>query len=179
MDEVLTRLAQKFLQVARREEELLASVCGEGIFYVPELAFAYLCGLEAMKDRAALFGTEDVKWRRETILGADGPTDLAFELGDGRIIAVEFKMRDNGHKYLADVRKLERLPSGVAGRMFVALIDAFDEPIADGRATRINECGCATPLLGQEGKTGFTTSQHWYSREVRCFVCAWSIRAAR
>ena len=106
---MLFKLAEIFSNVARREDLELNRIAKEGIFFMPELAFAYACGKEAMIHTKEIFGQIDVRWQREENLGAGGPSDLIFKLSDEKQIIVEFKMRDKINSYNSDIKKFYKI----------------------------------------------------------------------
>ena len=173
----LERIARMFAEVAREEDKQLTDLCGEGIFFMPELAFAYACGKAVMRDRAQIFGDTDVRWIREENFGGGGPTDLAFGLRDRKKIVVEFKMRATLPSYVADIAKLQRLSDPTVARIFCALVDVFAVGPPDGRLQGIESPTKDAPRLTRlnDPFPSFPTRQHWYDKKVSCVVAAWSV----
>lgn len=107
MSKQLRDIAQVFSRVAYEEDQWLLEHCNEGIFFMPELALAYASGKAVIEKKTEIFGQTKVRWIREQNVGAGGPSDLIFDLGDNDVkIVVEFKMRSGVDGYLADIRKL-------------------------------------------------------------------------
>ena len=91
---------------------------------MPEIAFAYACGKAVMGKKTEIFGQTKVKWIREQKVEGGGPSDLIFDLPDDEVkIVVEFKMRSQDYKYLADIKKLINLKGTKYVRIFCALVD--------------------------------------------------------
>ncbi|WP_298441860.1 hypothetical protein [uncultured Ferrimonas sp.] len=170
----LEKLGQLIYDLAKQEERDLAPLAPEGIFYMPELAFAYQCGKAVMRDPAAIFGTDKVTWHRERDLGNGGPTDLLFELDDGRQLAIEFKLRSTSRAYQADVNKLAQIDDGNCTKLFCALVDVFSKDLPDdGRQRHIE--AMSTPQVTVVFKHEFATRQQRYASAVSCVVALWQI----
>ena len=127
MHEILSRIGEMIERVAREEEFFLKSVANQRIFHMPELAFSYACGKEIMCHRKYVFGDLHPEWKRETVLGDGGPTDLLFELPNNKSIAIEFKLRGTGESYIRDIEKLLGLDQEKYAVAFCALVDAFSD----------------------------------------------------
>lgn len=171
----LKQIASLFAEVASCEDDVLFNIAHQGIFFMPELAYAYACGKAVMTERKKIFGIRNVNWLRETDIGGGGPSDLVFDLSTNRVI-VEFKMRDKIQSYLADIEKLKRLVSNQNALMFCVLLDPFTKNLPDdGRVKEIvAKAGCKmTQLL--EPFHCFPTKQNWYKEEVSCLVAVWAI----
>jgi hypothetical protein len=177
----LKEIAGVFAIVAEDEDRRLNDLCGEGIFFMPELVFAYACGKSVMEKRNKIFGETSVTWVREQNFGAGGPSDLVFAFPDGKKIVVEFKMRDKLHKYLADIKKLEKLDSASNARIFCVLLDPFTDHHTDNnhdsRIKQIESTAVkSSPLIRLNAPFPyFPTRQHWYNKEISCVVAAWSV----
>jgi len=171
----LIEIAQLIGSVAEQEERDL-KMLGEGIFHMPELAFAYKCGKKIMQDSEKIFGSMKPKWVREVDLGNGGPTDLLFEFDNGKRIAIEFKMRDKSISYERDLQKLAKLGDENTARIFCALIDVFKKDFPDdGRQQSVEQFkGMAVHSI-IEPKPSFETKQNWYSSSVTCVVGVWSV----
>lgn len=166
-------IADSILKTAYSENLLLSRIADEGIFHMPELAFAYECGKQIMINSEEIFGNNSATWIREKDLGNGGPTDLLFELSSGQNVAIEFKLRDTANSYKKDVEKLAKL-DGNTMKLFCALIDVFDSKLPDdGRQHSIESLyeHEVRPIL----KKSFSTKQNWYSSPVYCVVCIWSV----
>ena len=105
-----SELFATILKVATDENVILMEQFGKGIFFMPELAFAYLCGKSIMKNQTAIFGNIEYHWVREKEYKNYGIADMLFEvMDDSPEIMIEFKMDIPSYKYLADIEKLRRL----------------------------------------------------------------------
>ena len=105
------------------EEFELKNIASKGIFYMPEIAFAYQVGKNIMKAPTAI--AEGWIWDRETTLqGYDGIADIVISLPNNHKIIVEFKMVDKIGKYEADIWRL-RDTAGDYTKTFCVLIDTF------------------------------------------------------
>lgn len=170
-----------FEKVAKEEDEKLNILCGEGIFFMPELAFAYACGKAVMEKKTEIFGETIVKWVREQDFGGGGPSDLVFTLTDEKKIVVEFKMRAKLDNYMADIKKLERFDSSSNARIYCALLDPFTDHHTDNiHDTRIDQIESTevetSPLIRLITPFPyFRTRQSWYKKEVSCVVAVWSV----
>ena len=175
MTEIVKKIGQIIETVARKEDFELTQISGDkGIFYMPELAFVYHCGKAIMKNKEDVFGTIEVKWKREENIGSGGPTDLLFELPNKKHIAIEFKLRDKANAYLSDIEKLLRLDKDNCVCAFCALVDAFTSKLPlDSRISSVDERSDVYSLL--EPKPHFPTKQNWYKSEVSCVVGFWGV----
>lgn len=176
MLEVMQRIGQAIASVAMREDADLNSISGEGIFHMPELAFAYACGKAIMARSSEIFGEAIPKWRREANLGNGGPTDLVFEYADGTRIAIEFKLRSSGLAYQQDIAKLLRLDPTTHCTAFCALVDTFTTQLPDdGRIGSVESYDKARVVSLLEPKPSFPSRQSWYTNDVCCVVGFWSV----
>jgi hypothetical protein len=106
----LAQLAKILCRVAREEDRDLRSL-GRSIFFVPEVAFAYLAGKALARDFA-----NDSEWVREQSLDEKlGPSDLILRPKSPTSIkptVIEFKAYDApSTKIKDDVRKLRQISS--------------------------------------------------------------------
>jgi len=69
MKDILKKIAETIGYVAVTEDAELRRIAGEGIFLMPELAFAYACGKAIMKNKHEIFGDIIPEWKRENKLG--------------------------------------------------------------------------------------------------------------
>jgi hypothetical protein len=176
----LQEIAKIFSNVAHEEEKWLFNKLEEGIFFMPELAFAYACGKAVMGKKTEIFGQTKVKWIREQRIGESGPSDLIFDLPDDDVkIVVEFKMRSRSDRYLADIKKLTNLKSSKNVLIFCALVDrltADNKP--DPRIVNLvqlagSESITLRPLI--EPFPEFPTKQHWCVGDTNCVVGVWHV----
>ncbi len=179
MNTSVSNLATIFTEVAVREESVLQAACDKGIFFMPELAYTYVCGREAMTQAQKIFGDEVPEWNRELDLGNGGPSDLVFEFQNGKHIVIEFKMRDKIDAYIADLEKLSRLDANKNIRVFCVLLDMFTRDLPDdGRLQALQDAALMlgeklTPLMS-EFKT-FETKQDRYQQPISCVVAVWCL----
>ncbi|OZC03340.1 hypothetical protein [Rubricoccus marinus] len=185
MDSIAQDLYTAAVYVAQREDAEIRALTDDGVFSIPELAYAYLVGKEFAQRQAYEKGKQ-IKWKRETRLGS-GPTDLVLEIpkddGDTLVIAVEFKVRSTLPKYRADLRKLEAAKYGdqsIDLRIFLALVDRFigreDPRIADIDAEVDGGTGKWKPDLRPISRfIQFETKTSSYSSPVECVVAAWIV----
>ncbi|MFD2175974.1 hypothetical protein [Veronia pacifica] len=171
----IEKIADIICQTARDEDIELSELANEGIFWMPELAFVYQCGKNIIREAESVFGTSEVIWCREKNYGNGGPTDLAFELPNGELLAIEFKLRATTTAYEGDVKKLCRISRPQTTRLFCALVDVFESVITgdDGRQKHIETLPGyrVTPIK----KLSFSTKQNWYKSPVKCVACVWSV----
>ncbi|MBR9859787.1 hypothetical protein GYB22_03380 [bacterium] len=123
-------LNQILTELTLREDEQLRALTGKGIFFIPELAFAYLCG-------KALFSKNEISkeyiWVRERTYPEYGIADLVLEPIDQSVhkeIVLEFKMDVAIDSYISDIIKLQRLSESYH-RYLIALKFLFSEQIED------------------------------------------------
>ncbi len=170
---LVNEIAKIITKVAKAEDSLLLRVANEGIFHMPELAFAYECGKQIMVNSEQVFGSNTAVWAREKNLGNGGPTDLVFELSNEYRVAIEFKLRDTSESYIKDTIKLSKLNESTL-KFFCALIDVFDTALPDDGRQKIIEQK-SEYQVNEIQKTHFQTKQNWYSSPVSCVVCIWSV----
>jgi hypothetical protein len=173
---ILKKIGEQVYDVAVKEDLSLLESSGKGIFFVPELAFAYLCGKSIMENRKKIFGDLDAVWTREVNLGSDGPTDMVIELSSGISIAIEFKLRDTATAYVKDLEKLSRLSGDQYIKTFCALIDTFTKSLpGDGRIAAIESIKPNYKVESILKPNPFATKQDWYAGEVSCVVGFWEV----
>lgn len=126
-----SKLFETILEVARKENEYLTQHFGKGIFFVPELAFAYLCGKSIIINQTSIFGNAEYSWIREKEYKKYGFADLVLEpKNNDPEIVIEFKMDDTFHSYLKDVEKLRSL-KGNYKRFFCGLKWIFSDQVEE------------------------------------------------
>lgn len=170
----MTRIAEIIFETAISEDKELSLIANQGIFHMPELAFAYQCGKAILKEAHAIFDGLSVTWIREGNLGNGGPTDLVFKLENGDTLAIEFKLRGTATAYKKDIIKLCKIKQPNTSKIFCALIDVFDSKLPDdGRQSYIESMAGykVTSLLIKS----FKTKQNWYQSKTSCVVGAWSV----
>lgn len=173
-DSVLAdEIAKIIINVAESENSILFETSNEGIFFMPELAFAYECGKQIILNSEKVFGSNPVIWAREKNLGNGGPSDLVFELGSGHSVAIEFKLRDKRESYVKDITKLSKLDDNTL-KLFCSLVDVFDSKLPYDDRLEFKELQ-SDYLVNTIQKSSFKTKQNWYSSSVSCVVCVWSI----
>lgn len=101
-------ISDAILGFAKEENKTLETL-NLGIFYIPELAFAYQMGKLIALSGKEYLSADTYRWVRETDLGNWGPTDLIFLNEDKNLpsYAIEFKLDDTYHAYTADIKKLK------------------------------------------------------------------------
>ncbi len=141
----LNKLAETIFDVIKAEHEDLEKH-GEGIFFCPELALAYLIGKKIDENKRNVFGTEKkVIWQRERDLGNGGPSDIIFADADNGhipVLVIEVKIRSRSDLYRGDIEKLIKLNEEYpcCKKIFCALVDVFkDGNKRDGRVDTIDE----------------------------------------
>ena len=111
-DYQLLDISREFFSIALKNDALLKRVNNTGIFFMPEIAYVFECGLFISMNKSALLGNRDYQWVRERDFGY-GPTDCLFLHEDKTkvSIAIEFKMDNGIDAYLKDIEKLRKLES--------------------------------------------------------------------
>lgn len=174
---VLKTIANIITEVAR-EEDLILSRVGKGIFLVPELAFVYSVGRALAIDAERIFSTAHVKWIPETAIGEAGRTDLVFEVEAQRAFAFEFKCGGKAQDYAGDIRKLASLDPTKYERIFVALINSWPDKIdSDSRILAVEKSsGVPTERLTENRHfDSFPTRDPDYVNQVCCVIALWRI----
>lgn len=170
----LSKIAEIICKTAVSENTILREIANEGVFHMPELAFAYQCGKKIMQESNSIFDGSNVKWIREENLGNGGPTDLVFKLENGETLAIEFKLRDTTEAYEKDIIKLCKIKDPKTTKLFCALVDVFTSKLPDdGRQRHIESLPgyLVTPIK----KISFDTLLQIYKSQVSCVACVWSV----
>ena len=177
MEDVARELYAAAVHVARREDAEVHGLNEDGVFFLPELAYAYLVGKE-FAERWAYGRGKRIGWGREKKLGGGGCTDLVIGIPDGPTVAVEFKVRDTSTSYLNDLYKLTSIRDGenpVDLGLFIALVDQaagkVDPRIAAVEST-LEGAGLSrvVPTF-----TTFATDTDRYAGDIECVVAAWTV----
>jgi len=172
--EQLRQLAEIFVNVAREEDALLSTLCNKGIFYMPEIAYAYACG-KAVIQRCRALDYQEIIWRRELQVSEAGPTDLVLEF-PGRRVLVEFKMVGTMAKYLADFRKLANSAGPNDEAIFCVLLDEFTHKLPDQRIQIIEaESSHRLESLLDETPHFSTHPSRNNKSAMSCSIAAWSV----
>lgn len=178
--DTLNKIAEAIYKVAEYENKMLEKIANKGIFFMPEIAFAYTCGKEIMRSRREIFGTENVRWLREVNLGNGGPSDLVFELNDNKKLVIEFKAAHDHtyYDYHQDIKKLSILKDPNITKVFCALIDTFTSKLPDDgrqrKVTRLQDIN-VEPIF----QKSFPTLQNKYVNEISCVVAVWLVKNKR
>lgn len=181
MKEAAYKIAETIVKVAIDVDKILYKIANEGIFFMPELAFAYAVGKAVMEKKTDIFCGRKITWCREESLGNGGPTDLIFKYEEGEkgCIAIEFKLRDTDESYGKDLDKLSNLDSNVpTTRIFCALIDVyedFERRKKDARLILMENYDKAhlVPLTKQ--RIEFKTTQSRHGSDISCVVGVWVV----
>jgi hypothetical protein len=162
--------------VARSEDQDLLTLCDQGIFFMPELAYAFAVGRQVMACKTELFpAASSVTWQREIVLNATGPTDLVLTLEPVGKVLIEFKVSGKAPSYVSDVDKLLRT-GGDDLRIFCALIDYIGDP--DERPSILARERPSEVALIVEPIPGFPTRHGGYAHPTTCLVASWLVGAA-
>lgn len=172
--EFIELLREKIIEVAENEDKELERLCSEGIFFVPELAFAYLVGKEIMKSDVAK--ENKLELIREQKISSDyGIADLVLK-GEGlKTIVVEFKMQAKDVNYIGDIKKLQKINEDYE-KIFCALIDVFPDALeSDGRIIKLEET-----FKGEIERIGyfyhFPTKYSYYQKTTHCLIGIWRVK---
>lgn len=151
-------------------EDELFQMDEKGIYFAPELYVAFSIGKDVFQNREYIFGTNSVKWLRETDLGNGGPSDIIFEV-DRTNTVIELKLRDNIYAYKADIEKLKRLPENTC-KFFCVLLDSFSE---NNDARLINLELEYQNQIKRIGHHAFPTWNDWYAKKIFCNINLYQI----
>lgn len=157
-----------------QEDRELTDLTGQGIFYAPELYIAFVLGKEIKKKEQLIFGQEDMRWIRETDIGAESPTDFAF-VKEGKQFAFEMKLRSTYHAYGRDVDKLMTIEN--YDKYFIALADTYeDEKTNDGRLRTFEKEQAGKIKRIVDEFMSFNTEQTRYtSKQICCTLGIWQV----
>lgn len=176
-DPRLLLLREVAIDVARREDAELKALGMNGIFDMPELAFAYAVGKEMAGRAQRAFPGQKASWQRELGNQRGGITDLVFGIGDSRPLAVEFKMAARREQYVADVQKLIPLAQDGYDCALCLVVDTFDKE-GDGRIVEMRRAlGAALQPVG--ALHTFETKSPRYVQAVHCIVGVWAVSPPR
>ncbi|MCE9614890.1 MAG: hypothetical protein K8T26_11475 [Lentisphaerae bacterium] len=179
--DVLHVVRKAAVAVAQEEDKELRQLCGEGIFWMPELAFAYAVGKHAIKVLNSGNRNESpYQWRRETQIDGQGPVDLIIMEPSGTEVVVEFKMRDTESAYVADINKLHALKSNNPSRRaaFCVLCDAWDDHWQDDPRLQVIQrlSSAGEPSVRPIGDAvPIQTVQNRYAGKIACVVAMWEV----
>ncbi len=171
-------LYRLLVDVAMREDVSLRAF-GEGIFLMPERAFAYSVGKAIAAHASTILGSAAVRWLPEAKVGDSGPSDLVFDIEGGKGLALEFKMRGGTQTCARDLDKLAALDSSRYERFFCALVDAWPDNLnSDPRVVAIES---HTPPSGSKAVRVparfdfFSTLDRDFKNQLCCVVGLWRI----
>ena len=163
-------LFQIILKVAIQENKCLKNEFGKGIFFMPELAFSYLCGKSIMTSDSVT-GNLQYNWVREKEFKNYGFADLVLEPTNGGPEAViEFKMDSTYHNYVADANKL-RLLKGNYIKFFCGLKWVYADQVDEFMEILRREL--RSELVDYKD---FETIVHGNKRGDRCLLSLWEIK---
>jgi hypothetical protein len=176
-DIICQNIRAAIINVALKEEAILRQA-GKGIFFMPELAFAYEVGKEIYFNRKSILFNENYVWKREGKVGQGyGIADLIFEnkndLKD--TIVIEFKVLNKEGEFERDIIKLQKLPDHYL-RLFCALEDIFvkDSNMPTSRRIfRVSERHSGLKPIVKE-PFFFSTASN-YQQPVFCSVELWRV----
>jgi hypothetical protein len=179
MKTIPQRFAEIVIKVARTEDLALRSV-GKGVLRMPETAFAYAVGSAVALEASSVFGPRQVKWLPENSLGPlSGRTDLVFDVGDERGLAVEFKIGGTWESYCTDISKLAAVDPNRFDRVFCGLVDAWPKVLfEDPRIKRVEERFQSQIMrVGTSGDSFdfFATLHSSYKNQICCIVAMWQL----
>ncbi len=169
-----TKLFDSIKSVVLKVEADLYGINETGIFFAPELYLAFEIGKALLKEKEAIFGTNDLEWIRERNLGNGGPSDLIFQSKDRKdFVVFEFKIASTFHEYERDIIKLQKLLSNdeiTYHKFFVALIDHFPNKY-DGRIDYLEKSG-----LLCLGNKDFEVKHSGYAGNVNCNLVLYEVK---
>lgn len=157
-----------------QENHELTELTDEGVFFAPELYIAFVLGKVIKKNFKDVFLTNNVVWRRETIIEKSlGPIDILFEITENKSVLIELKLRDTIHAYALDIEKLKAQPIEHT-KYFIALVDAWesennDDPRIKGLEEKYSELNRIAEFKS------FKTKNKRYVKPINCTVAVWSI----
>jgi hypothetical protein len=165
-------LFQTIGNVAKSIEKELASINETGIFFVPELHFAFEVGKAIYKRREEIFGKKDLEWIREKKIGHNGPSDLIFKNDSGSIV-FEFKIADTWNSYENDIKKLQSIIDKEGQRFhkfFVAIVNQLKGK-QDGRIDYLKSLD-QSRLRMDSFEVGYSSG---YKGKINCVVAVYAL----
>ena len=177
----LNILAATIIEVARHEELLLSRV-GKGIFFMPEVAFAYAVGLKLAMRAELAFGTGEAKWYLEKTIAGGHPTDLVFEVNNGLGLAIEFKRWGNPDDYESDLKKLEAIDSSKYTKVFCALVNVRPDLLSkDNRIQSVEnrEGPLKVRRLTKDFDFFSTVHDSFKTIQICCLIGIWEVEASK
>jgi len=171
---ICENIRSTIINVALREDAIL-KIAGKGIFFMPELAFAYEVGKQIYLTRKSVLLDEGFEWKREEKVG-DGIADLIF-VHNNKVdrIVIEFKVMSKDHQYKKDIVKLKGLPESNL-KLFCALEDIFVKNIHEKESRRIFRISKDfKELESVNDPFTFSTASN-YQQPVVCSVELWRVK---
>lgn len=152
-------------------ESDLLELTGYGIYFAPELYVGFCIGREILKSRNEIFGTHEIKWKREVKIENIGLSDLVYEHNRNIHTVIELKLRDTYSEYKKDIKKLMSM-SDSFNRYFLVLLDSFTEN-NDERLTKLES---EFTNLKPVDHHPFPTNDTWYGKQVYCNLNLYKIQ---
>lgn len=169
--EIIGNIGQHIYEMAFQENQQLSKL-GKGIFFMPELALAYLIGKDIAEHQNDIFGSTSFNWQRE-IKGAGGLTDIILEYDNSKKVYIELKMSNTYHSYEKDIIKLSQIKEAKCIKLFCALIDVFKSVGPnDERIKNMDSLVSIKKVLQSEP---FDTKYDRYSQDMQCIVGIWQV----
>lgn len=120
------RLFESLLKVIVEIHEEMEELNKTGIYFVPKSHLVFEIGKVLYKDRLSIFGTNEIKWNLEKILGNGIPIDLIFA-DPKETVLFKFNLSGIWDDFLKDINNLEHLEeteTKTFRKYFIALADS-------------------------------------------------------
>jgi len=176
MQQIIQNLKSVIFRTAEHEDRELNVICDKGLFFMPELAFAYIVGKEIAKNREQIFGEAGYEWSRENTLEEYGLATVIFESKDAAksSILIQFKMRDTYLSYINDIKDLRKQEVGKYRKLFCAVVEVFEQQ-HDAYFRSLKEAfGSEATLIGTTRP--FYTWSDKYKQQIVYIIGLWDVQ---
>ena len=176
MDQIIQNLKKTIFKVAEHEDRDLNGICDKGIFYMPDLAFAYIVGKEIARNADTVFEGLKYTWSREYTLDEYGVAAAIFEAQDPahQSILIQFKMRDTFLSYINDIKDLRRQKQeGQYRKLFCAVVEVFEQQYDEYFRSLKEAFGREANLLGTTRP--FYTWSDKYKQQLVYIIGLWEV----
>ena len=174
MQQIVENLKKIIFRAAEHEDRDLNVICDKGIFFLPEMAFAYIVGREIARNAEQVFEDKKYNWVRENTLDELGMATAIFEAADPaeQSILIQFKMRDTYLSYLNDIKDLRKQKSDYR-RLFCAVVEVFEQQYDEYFRSLKEAFGREANFIGTTRP--FYTWSDRYKQQIVYIIGLWEI----